>query len=108
MTINTDYVALLIEATEWFDWMKHKARWHRFSGLTDELRVLFAIRSVLYANELEPKYFGRLPRHIRDGLIRMRLADQYREYVNSSVGQCHRKTRKESTQHARRTRTVGA
>jgi hypothetical protein len=98
MTINNDYLALLVEATEWFDWMTCKARWNMFSQLSDEVRVLFAIRAVQYANELEPKHCGRLSGRIRNRLIRCRLVDQYCEYLNSSaiqmVSRSQRKARK--------------
>jgi hypothetical protein len=80
--MSMEYDMFLVEVSEWFDWFKKCTNRRSKPQLTDELIVLLAVRAVQYANELEPKYYGRLPKRTRNRLIKASVIDQYCQLVN--------------------------
>jgi hypothetical protein len=73
----TEDATVLAEISKWFDWMKRRMLRGKLPQLSDETTVLFAAKAVQYANELEPRYYGRgLPAQVRDRLISTRIVDE--------------------------------
>jgi hypothetical protein len=70
MSEDHEYLKRLVEATEWFDWMRRKMRDRRIAQLDEEATVLIAMTAVEYANELEPTYGRGLPKQLRSRLIK--------------------------------------
>jgi hypothetical protein len=84
MIIGNEYYLFLVEVTVWFDWLKRYVRRRAIAQVADEAIVLVAVKAVCYANELEPKYYGRLPARTRSRLIKTSILDQYFEILSSS------------------------
>jgi hypothetical protein len=75
MKIEDPHLSLIVETSEWLEWIQRKIQNNRLTPLPDEIAVLFAVRAIQYVNELEPTY-GFLPARLRSQLIRSAIVHQ--------------------------------